>query len=70
MQAWLGGWVPTSVRGSLALGFGGYLARLESPGGLEGGKALGMDPGSDSPPLAQVGVCLRFSSKQDYRELF
>ena len=70
VQAWLAGRVPTSVRGSLALGFGGYLARLESPGGLEGGKALGMDPGSDSPPLAQVGVCLRFYSKWDSRELF
>ena len=63
MQACLVGWVATSVRGSLALGFGGYLARLESPGGLEGGKALGMDPGSDSPQLAQVGGWLRFSSK-------
>ena len=39
----------STVGGSLALSFGGYLAgRHQSPWGLEGGKALGMDPCPDS----------------------
>ena len=47
-----------TVGGTLALGFGGYLPTWregdQSPRELEGGKALGMDPGPDSPGLAMT----------------